>query len=60
MKINKSLVAPIIAVVVLCVKNITGFELPDDQLDVITDGALAILTLIGIFTNPIKDENGDV
>lgn len=56
-KINKQLLVPIVALVIMYCKSVAGIQLPDETADIITDATLSILTLIGIFTHPTKDED---
>jgi uncharacterized membrane protein len=51
---NKALILPIASLIALTAKQIMGIELETQQIDVITEGILAISVLIGIFTNPKK------
>lgn len=58
-KINKGLILPIVALVILYLKSVAGIQLPDETADIITDATLSILTLIGIFTHPTKYEDSE-
>jgi uncharacterized membrane protein len=58
-RINKALIAPIIALVLIYCKSVAGIELPDDTADIVTDAVLSIIALVGIFTKPTKDDSGD-
>lgn len=59
-QINKSLILPIVALVIMYLKTVAGIQLPDETADIITDATLAILALIGIFTNPKENNKNDV
>lgn len=56
---NKALIIPVLALVALFVKHTMGLEIPQDQLDVIADGVLAIITLVGIGMHPVKGASDD-
>lgn len=58
-KINKGLILPIVALVILYLKSVAGIQLPDETADIISDATLSILALIGIFTNPKKKDEDD-
>ncbi len=51
---NKALLAPIVALFLLILKQSLGIEFDDNTMNVITDGILALVTLIGIFMHPKK------
>lgn len=51
-KVNKQLIIPIVALVVLVAKQGFGYEMPDETTNLITDAVLAIITLAGIFMHP--------
>lgn len=51
---NKALIIPVVALVALMVKQLSGVELQEEQIDIIVEGILAIATLSGIFMNPKK------
>ncbi len=51
---NKQLLIPIIALVLLMVKQLTGIQFTTEEVDVIIEGVLAIVVAIGFFTNPKK------
>lgn len=51
---NKTLIIPIVALFALVIKHSFGFEVPQEELDVIADGVLSITTMIGIFMHPVK------
>lgn len=53
---NKTIIAPIIALVLLLVKQLTGFEFTQPEIDVLTDGVLAVTALVGIIINHKKEE----
>jgi uncharacterized membrane protein len=51
---NRKLLFPIVALVALMVKEFTGIELAEQQIDVIIEGILAIAVLSGVFMTPNK------
>ncbi len=51
---NRKLLIPIVALIALMVKEFTGTELGEQQIDIIVEGVLAIATLSGIFMTPKK------
>lgn len=59
---NKALLAPIVALFLLVFKQFFGIEFDDNALDVITDGILSLILLIGIFMEPKKGggKNGEM
>lgn len=52
--VNKALIAPIIALAVLVVKEVYGVELDNETVNQITEGVLALIILFGFFVNPKK------
>lgn len=52
---NKALIAPIVALFCLTIKSTLGIQFDDQTLNIITDGILSIISLVGIFTHPKKD-----
>ena len=52
--VNKKLITPIVALIALLAKQVFGFELDNAGVDALTDGVLAIITLVGIFMHPTK------
>jgi uncharacterized membrane protein len=53
---NKMILIPIIALVLMTVQKVLGFEFSTEELQIINDGLLAIAVLIGILTNPKKPQ----
>lgn len=53
---NKALYIPIIALVILLAQRILHFEFTSQEVQIIQDGLLAIIVLLGIFTDPKKGE----
>jgi uncharacterized membrane protein len=51
---NKAIIAPIVAAVLMLIKQLFGIELPSEAVDTITNGVLAIVMLAGIFIDPRK------
>lgn len=49
---NKKLLLPIVALIVLLSKELSGIEFNNQQIDILTEGILAITTAIGLFMNP--------
>lgn len=54
---NKNLITPIVALIALLAKQVFGFELSNAAADALTDGILAIITLVGIFMSPTKADS---
>jgi len=53
---NKAIIAPIIALVILFSQRFFHIQWSDQDLQTINDGVLSLAVLIGIFTNPKKSE----
>jgi uncharacterized membrane protein len=51
---NKALIIPVLALFALIIKQGFGYTIPQDALDVIANGILSIVTLVGIFMHPVK------
>jgi uncharacterized membrane protein len=51
---NKNLLIPIVALVLLMVKQFTNIEFTTEEVDTIIQGVLAIIIAIGFFTEPKK------
>ena len=49
---NRNIIIPVVALLVLIAKQISGVELNDVQVDIIVEGVLGIAAIIGIFMNP--------
>jgi uncharacterized membrane protein len=56
---NKALIAPIVALILTLVKQAFGLKFDDETTNIIIDGALALVTLAGIFMNPKKEIKKD-
>lgn len=56
---NKALILPIVALLALAMKQISGYEYSQTEVDIIVEGILAITTLIGIFMTPQKGGKDD-
>jgi uncharacterized membrane protein len=52
--INKAIIIPIVALIALILKSAFGVELGTEAQDIIADGILGIITLVGIFLHPKK------
>ena len=52
--LNKAIIIPIVALIALIIKSAFGVELGTEAQDVIADGILGIITLVGIFLHPKK------
>jgi hypothetical protein len=57
--LNKALLAPIVALFCLLLKQVFGISLDDSMLNTATDGLLAIITMAGIFMDPKHQEDND-
>lgn len=51
---NKALILPIVSLVAIVVKQITGYDFDDATINTITDAILSVIVLIGIFMHPKK------
>ena len=52
--INRAIILPIVALIVLIIKSAFGVELGTEAQDIIADGILGIITLVGILLHPKK------
>lgn len=52
---NKALLIPIIALLALIAKQAFGYELSQVEIDIVIEGVLSIVTLVGLFMNPKKE-----
>jgi uncharacterized membrane protein len=50
--VNRNIIIPTVALLALVVKQISGVELDNVQIDIIVEGILGVAAIIGIFTNP--------
>lgn len=53
-QINKALLVPVIALIALLIKQVAHIEIGHEQMDVIIDGILAVITLVGMVMQPHK------
>lgn len=53
-QINRAIVAPIVAVIFMMLKQTSGFHFDNFNVDLITDAVLSIISLYGIFMHPTK------
>jgi hypothetical protein len=51
---NRKILLPVVALICLLTKELIGVEFDNAQIDILTEGVLAIATLTGIFMNPKK------
>ncbi len=51
---NRKILFPTVALIALLVKQISGIELDNVQIDVIVEGILGVSAIVGIFMNPKK------
>lgn len=49
---NKKLLLPLVALAGLTIKQVYNIELSAQEIDLVVDGILALLTLFGIFMEP--------
>lgn len=49
---NRKILLPTVALFALVVKQISGTELDNVQIDIIVEGILGVAAIIGIFMNP--------
>ena len=55
-KYSKIILLPIIALGMLTVQKILGFEFSSQEMQIINDGLLALAVLIGVMSDPHKSE----
>lgn len=55
-KINKAIILPIIAGLMLVVSHITDEPITDMDAQTLTDAILAIIALVGVFISPTKKD----
>ena len=55
-KYSKAILLPIVALVLLTVQKIVGFEFSLIEIQIINDGLLALAILIGVMTDPHQSE----
>lgn len=53
---NRKLLLPIVAFSCLLIKQFSGVEFNQEQIDVLIEGILAIATLTGFWMNPKKNK----
>lgn len=53
-RVNKAIILPIICAILLIIKQITGYEFQNLDVEALTDAVLAVITLIGIVMHPTK------
>lgn len=53
-QLNRAIIAPIIAVILMMLKQTSGFTFDNINADLITDAVLSIVSLYGIFAHPVK------
>jgi uncharacterized membrane protein len=51
---NKAILVPILALAVLIIQRVVGFQFSSVELQVINDGLLSLAVLLGILTDPKK------
>lgn len=51
---NRVMLIPIIALAVLFIQKIIGFEFTSEELQIINDGILSLAVLLGILSDPKK------
>jgi multisubunit Na+/H+ antiporter MnhF subunit len=51
---NKTLLMPIVAFLALIIKWLTGYQMPDVEMDIVATGILGIITAIGLWMNRTK------
>ena len=55
-QINKAIIVPIIAAILLIIKQFTGYSFENLDINALADAALAVITLLGIIMHPTKKE----
>lgn len=53
-KINKALLLPLLAAIALFVKQVWGFPIEDEYIDLAAEVIMYIVMIVGIFMNPKK------
>lgn len=56
-RINKAILLPIVAVLVMILKSSGTIQIDDTEIDKITDAIISIIALWGIFEHPVKKDN---
>lgn len=51
---NKIILLPIVALVMMFVQKIAGFQFSSSELQVVNDGVLSLAVLLGILADPKK------
>ena len=51
---NKAILIPILALAMLIIQRVVGFQFSSVELQVINDGLLSLAVLLGILTDPKK------
>lgn len=51
---SRIIIVPIIALVILFVQKIVGFEFTSEELQIVNDGILSLAVLLGILSDPKK------
>ena len=58
-QLNRAIIAPIVAVIVMMIKQTSGFTFENINADLITDAVLSIVSLYGIFVHPVVDKKSE-
>lgn len=58
-KINKAILIPFLSAIAIFVKQVFGYEVSDEQVDMIADVVLFAIMMSGLFMNPKKKEDND-
>lgn len=56
---NKALIAPIMALFCLLIKQVFDVQIDNSMMDTMTDGLLAIITMAGLFMHPRAEVSDD-
>jgi len=53
---NRTILIPVIALLALIIKEVSGVELDSLKIDIIIEGILGLVGIVGIFMNPKKEK----
>lgn len=56
---NRALIAPLVALFCLLVKQVFNVQIDNLMMDTLTDSLLAIITMAGLFMNPKAEVSDD-
>lgn len=53
---NKIIIIPIIALVMMFIQKLAGFQFSSEEMQIINDGVLSLAVLLGILADPKKKD----